>query len=247
MTHLDYDWEPGRTPLNVSDFRLQATFTRTPGRYATVSEYAQATGISTDRIVELIADHLDTGALSLEFYGDEVFIHTAPFGRPAPDGVASTAPNLWERLRRRNSVAASYAYWKLIRSLETVGWHVETDTHVVHAGLGRVDTPAVIGITVGPRVVPVLAYPAASQLSNRDGLLTSYDRAGAAVVAVTCDEGRLDEFSSATRRWMLDRRWTPRLAVMILEAPRYQPVLHTPDDGAVQPISIARASELFDR
>jgi hypothetical protein len=241
---IDYNWDPTRPALVVDDFRLQAEITRFADKHASVSEYAQATGLDTDDVVRLLEPYLDTGAVGLEFYGGEVFVHTAPKGRPAPAGLASAAPNLWERLRRTNNLERAYAYWQLVRSLERAGWHVKTDSHDVLSGLGQVTEPATIGITVGPRIAPLLAYPATGRLSAPNGLLYEYDKAGATVIAVTCDEGRLEETSSAVRRWILSHHFAPRLSVLILEAPRYQPVLHSADDGSVKPISIARAETI---
>jgi hypothetical protein len=240
----DHQWDPGRRTISIADPRLNRFLVRQPERCATVNEYAQSSGLDTGEVIELLGPYLDDGTLALEFVADEVFVHTAPAGRPAPPGHADVPSNLWERLRIRSSLEMSYAVWKLIRSMERAGWQVETNPSKVLFGLGPVSRVPYFGVVVAHQVVPVLPFPSPDELVGGSGLLTEYERAGAPAVAVICDEGALDENTTSVRRWVLSQRYTPPLSVLVLEAPRYNPVLLAPADGAVRPVAITRETPL---
>lgn len=221
-------------------------FVRTPERCASVTEYAQAAGMSTAEVIDLLGPFLDDGTLSLEFVGDEVLIHTAPNGRPAPAGHADVPPNLWEHLRARSTVEMSYAVWRLVRSMERSGWSTETNAAKILFGLGPLVHLPFFSVTVGPHLVPVLPFPDPHEVAAvTGGLLTEYAIAGAPAVALVCDESALDEMVTATRRWVLAHQYMPTMSILILEAPRYNPVLIAPSDGSVEPVSIARNATIY--
>lgn len=236
----EYLWDPTRRTISVADPRLNQLLVRNPDRCASLTEYAQAAGMDTADVIDLLGTYLDDGTMTLEFVGDEVFVHTAPQGRPAPQGHADVPPNLWERLRLRSSLEMSFAVWKLIRSMERSGWGVETNPAKVLFGLGPLSRVPYFGIVVGPQVVAVLPFPTTDEVAGPAGLLAEYARAGAGAVAVVCDEGGLDEMCTAVRRWVLSHRYLPTIATLVLESPRYNPVLLAPSDGAVEPVSITR-------
>lgn len=213
---------------------------RHPDRCATLTEYAHAAGMDTAEVVELLAPYLDDGTLALEFVGDEVFVHTAPQGRPAPRGHADVPANLWERLRIRSNLEMSFAVWRLVRSMERAGWGVETNPAKVLFGLGPVRRAPYFGVYVGPQVIATLPFPSADEVAGPGGLLAEYAHAGAAAVAVVCDEGGLDEMCTAVRRWVLSHRFLPTISTLVLESPRYNPVLLAPSDGAIEPVAVAR-------
>jgi hypothetical protein len=57
--------------------------------------------------------------------------------------------------------------------------------------------------------------------------------------AILCRHRELDVMITAVRRWMLGRPARAGLDVLVLEAPRYQPVLLTSDDGGLNPRSVS--------
>jgi len=240
MSSVDYDWDPTRPTISVADPRLTRLLLREPQRCATLGEYAQACGIDTTRVVELLGSYLDNGTLSLDFFGDEVFVNTAPHGRPLPEASADVPPNLWESLRSRVGVETAYALWRILRSLERAGWLVEHRLHRIMFGLGRVQDAPYLGVKVGQVVVPTMIFPTAEMLGREGGLLDQYEQAGAAALAVVCDERGLDEAVTAVRRWVLGRKAVPTMSVLVLESPRYNPTLLSPGDAAMAPVAVTR-------
>jgi hypothetical protein len=241
----EHAWDPTRRTISIPDPRLNQLMLRRPDSCASLSEYAHHAGIDTADVVELLGEYLDDGTLELEFIGDEVFVHTAPKGRPAPATHADVPPNLWERLRVRSSLDMSFAVWRLIRSMERSGWLVETSPSKVLFGLGPLHRAPYFGVSVGPQLIPVLPFPTVDEVAGPSGLLAEYSRAGAAAVAVVCDEGALDEMCTAVRRWVLSHRYLPTISTLVLESPRYNPVLLAPSDGAIEPVSISRETVLL--
>jgi len=237
---VEYDWDPKRRALAVSDPRLTRVLLREPDRCATLNEYAAACGMDPSEIVELLGKYLDQGVLGLDFFGDEVFLHTAPSGRPAAPDFPDVPPNLWEQLRERAGLEAAYALWKLIRSLERSGWGVEHRVNRIVFGMGQVADPPYIGVRAGQSVVPALIFPSQDALIRSGGLLDQYEFAGAAAVAVICDERALDNMVTAVRRWSLVKRAPATLSVLVLESPRYNPTLLSPSDVAIEPVAVTR-------
>lgn len=227
--------------LITGDLRLTRVMVHQPDRCASVTEYAQACGLETGRVIEMLGDLLDSGAISLEIQGDEIFVHTGAAGRPAPANLMPVPVNLWERLRAGNSPEEAFTLWKLVRALQASGWVVETNQPRIMFGKGQVATLPRIGVEVGHTVVPVLVFPSAGQVSSTSGLLEQYHRAGAPAVAITCDAGALDAMVTAARQWTMAHAIAPVMSVLILEAPRYNPTLISPADGAVRPLTVNRA------
>lgn len=236
-----YSFDPARRMLALADPRLTRVMLREPERCASVTEYAQASGIETSQVIQLLGPYLDDGTLALEIQGDEIFLHTAPSGRPAPEHLAQVPPNLWERLRASTTPEFAYVLWKLTRALQASGWRVETNRYRIMFGMAAVSEPPLLGVDVGNVIVPLLIFPAAAAIASTAGLLEQYHRAGSAAAGVVCDAGALEEMVTAVRRWVLAHALTPSMSVLILEAPRYNPTLITPADGAVVPRAVNRA------
>lgn len=232
-------FDPTRPVLTVADARLTRIMQRSPDRCASVSEYAAATGMTTDEVIELLGPHLDSGVLDLEVWGSEIFVHTAPNGRFEVDpSLPQVAPNLWELLRASTTVEYAYALWRLVRDLQSAGHVVEVHPHRIVSGLGPLRTRPLLGIYHGPLVVPVLVLPTTDDLASPTGVLADYERAGADLVAVICDEGALESRVTAVRRWVLSRHAPARTQVAILEAPRFAVTVITAEDGAVAPVTV---------
>lgn len=246
--HRSYEhlWDPTRRIVSVADSRLNQLLLRRPERCATLSEYAQYVGIDLAVVLELFAPYLDDGTFALESFGDEVFLHTAPNGRPSPRAHADVPPNLWERLRANSSLELSFAVWRLVRSMERSGWSVETNTAKLLFGLSPLVRAPFFGIKIGAQLVPVLPFPTPVELAGPTSLLAEYARAGAPAVSVVCDSGALDEICTNVRRWALSHRHPPTMSILVLEAPRYNPVLLAASDGAIEPVSVSREITLLN-
>lgn len=230
--------DPTRPVVNIADARLQHLLLADPQRCATLGEYASATGIDVDRLIELFGPYLDDDTFRLEPVGGEVFVLTAPSGRPQPLTQDQVPPNLWELLRSSGDPEHAYRLWRLTRELQTAGWAVEADTHRIPAtSAGEV---ALVGLRMHRHVVPVLVFPSPSDVAHPAGVLTRFERRQVPFVAVMCDRGDLDVMVTAVRRWFLERPEYASLRVLVLEAPRFQPVLLGGADGAITPKSITR-------
>jgi hypothetical protein len=233
--------QPGSAVANVPDPRLNKLLVRYPHRYATLSEYATAAGMTIDAVVNHLSPLLDAGSLGLETCGGDIFVLTAPGGRPLPAHVPDVAPNLWETLRAGSSVPDAWSLWDTTRTLERAGWDVEADPDAVAGTLGRVTSPPRIGVRIATTIVPVLTAGPHARLAEPTGLLGEYERAGAAAVAVVCDGGTLDATTTAVRRWVLSRQAMPtHLSVIILEKPGVAPVILSAADSAVAPVTVDR-------
>ena len=204
-------------------------------RYATVAELGELAGMSVDDVIVELGEMFDSRQIALEAADGDVFLLTAPTGR-TPDTLIS--PSLWELLRTGRSVSQAAKHYRATRQLERSGWKVIPDPSREDQRVARVLPVAVIGLNVQGFICPVALDPDLTLLVNNDGLLASYDRAGIEVVAVTCPLSKLDEYVSAVRRWHLSRIVPSRIAVLILEAPRYQPVPVSATDTSITPISI---------
>jgi hypothetical protein len=234
----DYRLDPARRVLTATDPRLTRVMHREPLRCATLSEYAQATGMDATEVLQLLETFLDDGSVSIEVHGEEVFLNTAAAGRPVPAHLADTPPNLWETLRHRFDVPHAHQLWRLTRSLEAAGWRVEHNPSRIMFGLGRLSDLPVMGVDVGNTVVPLLLFPSAVALTAADGLLNTYESAGAAAVGIVCAQGALDEMATTVRSWVLGRQVPPPTSVLILESPRFNPTLLSPRDAAVTPKAV---------
>jgi hypothetical protein len=241
----DYRFEPGRQAANLGHHILHHLVLWENHRFASLNEYARASGADITKVTESFSQLVPSGLVAFEFCNGEVFVRTAPNGRPIPRELPDIAPNLWERLRVTADVDHAYAWWLQLRSLEESGWETETNATRVAAGLPPSSGISPVGVWVGHRVVPLVAHPAIEELAAPAGVLEHYQRIGAGAVALTCDSGALDEMVTAVRRWAGYRRLPPTLAVVVLEAPRFDPVLLTPSDPSV-PVRVVERASLRD-
>lgn len=229
--------DPARRTVAFADTYLTDAFLRGAERRATVGEYARAAGCDVAAVVAALGPYLDDGSLVLEAVDGEVFVLTAPQGRPVPDGTADVPANLWELLRGHADQAGAAELYRLVRALEAGGWHVEVNPARIRHDTDRGAPRAVLGVDVGSAIVPV-------HLAHRvelAALLDRYDAAGASAVAIAIGAGELERFVTGARRHHLARGWPSGLSVLVLEAPRYAPTLVSPADGAVRPRSVTRA------
>ena len=230
--------------LSTPDPRLTDALLRGGTRYATINEYSTGTGIPAGYITEYLLPHLEEGTLTLEVAAGQLFVHTAPNGRPRTDGVRVEA-NLWEVLRRRAGVGAAAETWACIRGLQRAGWQVESNrsrvmTAVQTSVTDRVVESIDVGLDLGDLVVPVLIEPSTSVIGSPFGPLEVLDSAGVLVVAICCPAGSLDSYSTAVRLAQASSAQQMRMHVLMLEAPRYPATLISPTDAGVLPRAVTR-------
>ena len=79
---MTYSYDPLRRALVVADPRLTKLMQREPETCAGVSEYASRTGIETGQVIQLLGAAVDEGVIGFEIWAEEIFVHTAPAGRP---------------------------------------------------------------------------------------------------------------------------------------------------------------------
>jgi hypothetical protein len=89
-------------------------------------------------------------------------------------------------------------------------------------------------------VVPVLVFPSPSDVAHPAGILTRFERRQVPFIAIMCERGDLDTMVTAVRRWFLERPEYASLRTLVLESPRFQPILITGGDGSITPKSITR-------
>lgn len=234
MLHSNYQWDPSRPRIAVPGGDLTRVLHTQP-RPATVDEYAQLLGRDIDSVMSSLAVALDAGWLELDLVAGQLFVNTAPQGRPGPAGMPDCPPNTWELLKRGANEKFAWALWKLIRSMESVGWGVHVDPAVIAASCRGVEAVPHLAVTVAAAVVPTLVFPPVSRLQT-GSLLDPFEFANCSSVGVVCDQGQLEAVVTACRAWMLNGR-RHELGVLVLEAPRYSPVVVDPLDGSTQAIS----------
>lgn len=229
-----------RRPLTFADARLTRLFQREPERCASVSEYASITGIDVTRVLDLLGPALQSGVLALETSGGDVFVHTAPYGRPAPAHLPEVSPNLWERLRVTHDRTRAHQLWNLYRDLEDSGWVVEANPAAIMFGLSNLGWTPPLGLRVSGRTYPLMAYPERDDLWRPDGQLAALAGAGSGAIAVVLDSGELDAVVTSVRKLFLSQA-TRQVSILLLEGPRFAPLLLSPDDPSVAPRSVSIA------
>lgn len=236
------DFDPSRPVITLGDARLTRCMLGYPAECATVSEYARWTGMDTTEVLDRLGPWLDNGTLALETFGNELFVHTAPQGRPGPPHLAQVPANLWELLRSRSPEATAHGLWRLLRQLQRAGWLVETSPSRIMFGLASVADRPHMGLKIAANVVPLLILPSPDALAAPAGLLSEYERAGASMVGIVCENSALDETVTAVRRWVNSRNVTPGCNMLILEAPQYEPVFLSATDAAIAPRYVTRVA-----
>ena len=223
----------------VADARLNRIMHQFPERYATVDEYASASGLDIAEVMMLLEPFFEDGSLFLELVNGETFVLTAPNGRPVSDeGVCDVPANLWERLRLVATPSESFHGWSLMRGMERSGWAVRPSLPE-ESRIGSYLSP--LQARVGGRLIPVLIYSDYASIGSPIGVLADAARLGHRSVILCCELGELDSLSTEVRRFLLEGRGG-RIYVLILEAPSYNPVLFSANDNAVLPKSVTRVA-----
>lgn len=203
---------------------------------ATVAEMAAACGLSIDELVRDLADLFDAGVLSIEAAESELYVLPYPNGRP--QGGKLLVSNVWEQLRATRSVLDASRVCRSLRSLERGGWSVVVDPSRWNSRWETSGVQLSLGVVAGGVLVPALLGIGATDVSSADGPLSALYRAGATAVAVTCPQHALESYVTEARRWFLRQVTKTEMVLLILEAPRYQPVLVRQSDTAVDPVNV---------
>lgn len=217
-----------RPAISVADIRLQRLLFRGPS-LASLSEYAVAAEMDITVVLTQLEPWLDGRTLDLEAVGGELFLHTAPEGRPHPHGTAIVPANLWELLRQVGDPEYAATLWRIIRGLQAGGWQVRT--HPV----GATRPLTFLELMVDRTWTPMMVLPRRDRIGASDGPLARAEQRGVGKVVVVCAGGKLDGVVAEIRAWMTSL--SGLFEVVLLEQPRYTPtVLRTADIG-VRPTS----------
>ena len=87
-------------------------------------------------------------------------------------------------------------------------------------------------------LVPLVWNESEESISESGGVIQNLYRAGVQAVAVVCPQHRLDSYVTAARKWYLSQVAERSIVVLVLEAPRLQPVIVRHSDRAVDAVSV---------
>lgn len=220
---------PGPRPtISLADIRLQRLLFRGAG-LASLSEYATTAEMDVTEVLSQLEPWLDGRTMELESVAGELFLHTAPQGRPHPAGAAAVPSNLWELLRQVGDPEYAASLWRIIRGLQRGGWQVRT--HPV----GATRPLTFLELLVEGCWTPMMVLPRRDRLGADDGPLARGTQRGVEKVVVVCGDGQLDESVAEIRAWM--SRAPVVLEVLLLEQPRYTPTVVDSRHGSLAPTS----------
>lgn len=233
--------QPPSNHIDFGDARLHHLFLMRPEKCATVTEYSRSAGIDVAETLELLTPAIEAGVIGLEAVADTLFVDTAPDGRPGRSGAEQFPANLWEQLKAKVGPRKAYALWRLIRSLEGGGWETVVDPSELAAAAAGTGATPWLGVRLGGATVAVVPYPPAETVDADGSPLDAFAAAGVPYVAISCDIGTLEAYSTAVRSWVLrNTRRAGELTVLLLEAPRFAPTALRIDDRGIHPVSVTR-------
>jgi hypothetical protein len=205
-------------------------------RTATLSELAIAGHMSVDEVVSELGEMFDAGMLGIEAVDGELFILPHPSGRTGSED--ETPRNLWEDLREGRALDDAASLYRLYRSLERAGWHVIVNPGRWNNAVTESGVRCELGVVAGGVLVPLVWNQSEDAVAESSGVIGSLYRAGVQAVAVVCPQHRLDSYVTAARRWYLSQVAERSIVVLVLEAPRLQPVVVRHSDRAVDAVSV---------
>lgn len=239
----------------INNPRLQYLFSVASLQCATLAEYAAASNMTTQYLLEILNPLIANRVLSLDVVHNEFFVNTRPYSNSSPGSPSQDygktldldrisrphepPPNLWRViLDRSRDVEVAYSLFKLIRNLEAGGWKVELDQQTMQTSHSLADPFLLLGVWIrgvgGSVCIPLTPFPAVESIGDILDLLVSRYPVPTGI-ALTCPPRALDSFATAIRCWFqLQSHYHP-LTVFILEAPTFSATLINPSDTSVTP------------
>lgn len=225
-----------RKPVVFADARLARAVYSSGRMCASVTEYATFTGIPVLELLDMLDEQIAVNNLSLEFFGGEIFVHTAPGGR---DSSTLVPYNVWETIRRHHDVEQAYSVWLTARELENAGWALEYNLYNITGD------PAIarhfgvhLGLRLSQFVVPLIESPYPDFLTSEGGPLDTFARRRYALMGTRCKYGDLDKSVTAVRTWYMHNEAEDCSGIIILEQPHNLPLLLLREDGGLEPRSL---------
>lgn len=216
--------------------RVFDLFYHEPVNYCTASDYLGGARVTMAELVAALQPLVDAQAVGYEGHEGEIFIRTAPQGRPITGQYSELGANMWEHLRRRNPVAKAAALVRAVRQLETVGWKVEVTADRLPGAYAQLPGRPNVGVEVkGGAVIPVLDF-ALDELTATN--ILPWQRHGMHVLAVVVRRGELETLVTKVKKM---QREGMAMYVLALEAPRYDPLMLSPDDVGLEASSVQKA------
>jgi hypothetical protein len=218
-----------RPVITVNDIRLQRLLFR-GADLASLSEYAEKSDMGISEVIANLEPFLDGRTLEIEAYGSDLFLHTAPSGRPQPPGIAIIPSNLWEILRQVGDTQYAAMLFSIIRGLQFAGWRCKT--HSLDA-----NNPATfLELNVNNVWSPLFVYPKISRISVKNGILDKISERKILYVTLIVHQKEAQQYIAEVKRWFVNNN--NDLTVVILQEPSYQPMVVTGNDTAVKPKTI---------
>jgi hypothetical protein len=218
-----------RPVITVNDIRLQRLLFR-GADLASLSEYAEKSDMGISEVIANLEPFLDGRTLEIEAYGSDLFLHTAPSGRPQPQGIAIIPSNLWEILRQVGDTQYAAMLFSIIRGLQFAGWRCKT--HSLDA-----NNPATfLELNVNNVWSPLFVYPKINRISVKNGILDKISERKILYVTLIVHQKEAQQYIAEVKRWFVNNN--NDLTVVILQEPSYQPIVVTGNDTAVKPKTI---------
>lgn len=218
--------ENKRPIINLSDIRLQRLLFR-GNDLASLNDYAEKAEMGISEVVANLEPWLDGRTLDIEAVGGDLFLHTAPLGRPQPLDVAVVPANLWEILRQVGDSDYASMIYNIIRGLQFSGWRCR-----IHP----VDTanPATfLELYINNNWIPLFLFPKKNRIAVENGILDKLKVRNIKKVAIIINQKDVNPFLLEVRKWLyIDGN---EITVVLLENPSFQPVILGPNDIAVKP------------
>lgn len=218
------------------DVRLSRVLHNQLHAIATLHELAVASSMAIDEVVSALGGLLDRDAVGIEAADGELFLLTNPKSGTGPS--RDVAVGLWETLRKGRDVKSAARVWRVMRFLERAGWGVVPNPGELLPALGTMPERIDLAVTVRGMLVGAVDVPDPTRLARGDGVLAHADQAGLGAIALLCAERQLEPCVTASREFHLTRVVPSSLTVMVLEAPRFQPVIVARDDTSVRAVSV---------
>lgn len=202
---------------HLLDSRLARVLRNEPLKYATVNEYAQATGIKAHELLTMFTSSPLAGEVTLDSFTGELFV------RVHPD--SGLLPTLWNELVNGRDEWSAAELWSQVRTLERAGWLTEVRRSILNPLFGGHCDAAV-------RVQEVL-IPTVNEPGEYQELLPLAGT-GPAAMALVVAPGGLDAAVTRSREWFFNYPHM-RPNIVLLERPSLAPVAVTSSDYSVAP------------